>query len=425
MKTRATISALLIAVTASLWTGAPASAATGPGSLIKLSCPNGAAADHPCKAVYYYGGDAKRHAFPNAKAYFTWYADFSGVQTVTASFMASLPLGSNVTYRPGVKMVKFQTLDKVYAVGLGSELRWVATEEVARTLYGQDWNTKIDDVSDVFYTDYRFGADIAAASSYDKDAELAAAATIDDGLESTHRDLRVDTVLGAFDIDLVKLRNDRFSMITDVAASSDCGDDCAVKSLAQYAQDDGAQIGIHGTYFCPPDYADCAGKTNSFLWPVYDTPSETMINAGSLPHHAGPMIAETKDGRRFNFHRSRDFGSSVPAFEGVYGELQAAMANYPSLIEDGIVVVESEAKLDENQKTVKATRGGIGWNGKSTFLVIARAATVVDLAYIMKALGATEAMNLDGGGSSALLYDGAYKVGPGRLLPNAILFKRR
>jgi exopolysaccharide biosynthesis protein len=31
-------------------------------------------------------------------------------------------------------------------------------------------------------------------------------------------------------------------------------------------------------------------------------------------------------------------------------------------------------------------------------------------------------MNLDGGGSSALIYDDEYKVGPGRDIVNAIVF---
>lgn len=417
---------LAIIALALLATPGAVSAAPAPGSLIKLTCQNGAGAGDPCKAVYYYGGDGNRHAFPNEGVYFSWYPDFAGVQTVAASFMASLQLGPNVTYRPGVKMVKFLTLDKAYAVGLGGELRWVTSEAVARDLYGPAWNALIDDVADTFYTDYRFGADIATAAAYDKAAELAAAPTIDDGLESSHRDLRVSTERGAYDIDLVKLRNDRFAMITDVAAASDCASGCAVKSLSDYARDRGADIGINGTYFCPPDYADCASKTNSFLWPVYDTADAKMVNAGSLIVHEGPMIAEAVDGRRFYFHRSKDFGGSVAAFESSYGaKLGAAMANYPSLIENGTIVVEGEAKLDEGQRTVKGTRGAVGWNGRSTFLVVARSATVVDLASVMKALGATEAMNLDGGGSSALLYHGAYEVGPGRLLPNAIVFKKR
>ncbi len=46
---------------------------------------------------------------------------------------------------------------------------------------------------------------------------------------------------------------------------------------------------------------------------------------------------------------------------------------------------------------------------------------MVDAAYVMKALGAKDALNLDGGGSSALYLNGSYLVGPGRSLPNAIV----
>lgn len=45
-----------------------------------------------------------------------------------------------------------------------------------------------------------------------------------------------------------------------------------------------------------------------------------------------------------------------------------------------------------------------------------------DFASIFKALSATNALNLDGGGSATLYYNG-YKFGPGRNLPNAIIFK--
>src|SRR5688572_27207980 len=70
--------------------------------LVKLACPPEAGPDHVCKAVYYRGLDGKRHAFPNAKVYFTWYQDFSGVEEIPADAMAALPLGKQVTYRPGV-----------------------------------------------------------------------------------------------------------------------------------------------------------------------------------------------------------------------------------------------------------------------------------------------------------------------------------
>jgi cyclophilin family peptidyl-prolyl cis-trans isomerase len=152
------------------------------GSLIKLECPEGAEANDPCKAVYYYGADEKRHAFPNSKVYFTWYENFDSVMTVSSEVMSGIMLGKNVTYRPGVKMVKFTTVNKVYALSKGGVLRWVTTEEVAVGLYGEDWNTKIDDIPDTFFTNYSFGLDIALPEAYGVSAEMDAAPTIDDSL---------------------------------------------------------------------------------------------------------------------------------------------------------------------------------------------------------------------------------------------------
>lgn len=149
-------------------------------ALMKLACPNYVvAADHPCKAVYYYGLDGRRHAFPNSQVYFTWFNDFSSVVEVTSSFLASVPLGRNVTYRPGVRMVKFTTLDRVYAVGRGGVLRWVMTEEVARGLYGSNWARQIDDIADVFFTDYQFGTDISSGTGYSPSGEALGTTTID------------------------------------------------------------------------------------------------------------------------------------------------------------------------------------------------------------------------------------------------------
>ena len=148
-------------------------------ALVKLACPAGAAADHPCKAVYYRGLDGKRHAFPNSKVYFTWYQDFSSVTEISADEMSALPLGRQVTYRPGIRLVKFATLNNVYAVARGGKLRWIKTEAAAKELYGDDWNKKIDDISDAFYLDYTFGADVNVAGDFSPSGETAAATTID------------------------------------------------------------------------------------------------------------------------------------------------------------------------------------------------------------------------------------------------------
>jgi len=152
------------------------------GSLVTLACPEDAAPDHICKAVYYFGADERRHGFPNSKIYFTWYESFDSVVTVESAELAAIPLGLNVTYRPGVKLVKFETLHAVYAVSKGGELRWIATEEIASALYGNDWNTKVDDIPDVFFTNYTFGEPIESANDYSIVAEMEAASTIDDSL---------------------------------------------------------------------------------------------------------------------------------------------------------------------------------------------------------------------------------------------------
>ena len=77
------------------------------GSLIK-------GATHP--AVYYYDG-AERFVFPNQQTFKTWYADFSSVKAISMADLGTIPLGDNVVYRPGTRLVKIDTMPNVYAVG--------------------------------------------------------------------------------------------------------------------------------------------------------------------------------------------------------------------------------------------------------------------------------------------------------------------
>ncbi|MDZ4229893.1 MAG: hypothetical protein U1C53_02025, partial [Candidatus Veblenbacteria bacterium] len=107
--------------------------------------------------VYYCGADGKRYVFPNQRIYLSWYENFSGVVQVTDEVLATIPLGGNATYRPGVRMVKLQTDPKVYAVDKGGVLRHVTTPEVAASMYGAKWNTYVDDLSDAFFVNYRLG----------------------------------------------------------------------------------------------------------------------------------------------------------------------------------------------------------------------------------------------------------------------------
>lgn len=108
-------------------------------------------------AVYYVGADSKRHAFPNAKIYFSWYSSFSNVQVVDDWELALIPLGRNVTYRPASRLVKISDVPEVYAVEPGGVLRNIPSEDVAKALYGPQWATLVDDLDISFFFDYEIG----------------------------------------------------------------------------------------------------------------------------------------------------------------------------------------------------------------------------------------------------------------------------
>jgi M6 family metalloprotease-like protein len=134
-------------------------------------------------AVYYVTADGKRLAFPNEATYFSWYADFNAVKIVTDAELAALPLSGLVTIRPGVKIVKFETSPKVYAIAHNGTLRAFASEGVAATIYGADWATKVVVVPDAFLTSYKFGADITGSGQYWWSNESNASPDISDDLD--------------------------------------------------------------------------------------------------------------------------------------------------------------------------------------------------------------------------------------------------
>ncbi len=131
-------------------------------------------------AVYYMGEDGFRYVFTNDKNYFTWYANFDSVKNISDDELAKIQIGGNVTYKPGVKMVKINTDPKTYAVDQGGVIRHVTSEAVAIALYGSDWNTKIDDIADGFFSNYTIGDPINSASEFVPSNVMASVANIND-----------------------------------------------------------------------------------------------------------------------------------------------------------------------------------------------------------------------------------------------------
>src|SRR4030043_238971 len=118
-----------------------------PGTLIKGTTPS----------IYYYGADNKRYVFPNEKTYKTWFVTFNVVVAISNELLGEIPIGGNVTYKPGVKLVKITTDPKVYYVDKEGTLRHISSEALAKQLWGNTWYTLVDDVPDPFFINYKIG----------------------------------------------------------------------------------------------------------------------------------------------------------------------------------------------------------------------------------------------------------------------------
>ena len=170
---------------------------------------------------------------------------------------------------------------------------------------------------------------------------------------------------------------------------------------------------MNGSYFCPPDYSTCSGKVNSFDFALYDSNEGNWEHKDALSWFKTGLM--TFNGHEPSFYKkSSDYGG---------GGVTSGISNYPSLVKDGEIVVKDD-ELTSYQKDVKGPRGVIGVGGENLYLVIVNGATVKDAAYVVRALGAKHALNLDGGGSSAMYINDKYIVGPGRSLPNAIVLTK-
>ncbi len=126
------------------------------GDLIKIKS-DGNPSNPSNRVVYYLDRDWKRHPFPNLQVYYSWYHDFLSVKELSPEDMATFRMGTPVSYRPGTRLVKIASVPKVYAVEPGGALRWIESEAVAKTLYGNDWNKRVDDVAESFFGSYHEG----------------------------------------------------------------------------------------------------------------------------------------------------------------------------------------------------------------------------------------------------------------------------
>lgn len=145
---------LLFFILSSLTPLAPAKAASDQvraGDLIK---------SQTSPAVYYYGSDNRKHAFPTITAYNSWYEDFSNIKIISSQKMNSITAGKNITMRPCTVLLKRKNSPVVYAVGLGGVLHAIDNETRAKTLFGDNWQQRIVVLPDSLWSDYTVGESI-------------------------------------------------------------------------------------------------------------------------------------------------------------------------------------------------------------------------------------------------------------------------
>lgn len=214
--------------------------------------------------------------------------------------------------------------------------------------------------------------------------------------------------LGSYMVNLVAADLGSTRVIVDTASDSDCGNECPTLPLATYVSRNGAYAGIHGAYACPAEYPSCAGKTNSFDLLIMNK-NKYYFNSDNNVYSTNPAVIFGNGWIRFVAHAS-EWGRDT-SVDGV-------LSNFPLLVFNNNITYSEPG---DNKMSIKSSRGFVANKGNTVYVGVVFNATVSDSAKVLKTLGMENAINLDGGGSTAL-WHGGYKAGPGRNLTNAILF---
>lgn len=221
----------------------------------------------------------------------------------------------------------------------------------------------------------------------------------------------VNTDIGQYLVSLIAGDLSSTKIIVDTASSGTCTNDCPVLSLADYVSRNGGYAGVNGSYFCPATYPSCAGKTNSFDTLLMNK-DKVYFNSDNNVYSSVPAVI---------------FGGSYIRFVGSSSEwgrdtgIDSMIANQPLLVSGSNVVFGGDS---DPKKGSKAGRSFVANKGNTVYIGVVHSSTVAEAAIVLKAMGMENALNLDSGGSTAL-WSGGYKVGPGRNIPNAIVFIRK
>ncbi len=229
---------------------------------------------------------------------------------------------------------------------------------------------------------------------------------------SGYRRQVVQADIGSYMVDIIAADLNSTRVIVDTASDSNCGNDCPVLPLGDYASRSGAYAGINGPYFCPASYPSCDGKKNSFDTLLMNK-KKYYFNSDNNVYSTVPAVIFSGNSARW-VSRSLEWGRDT--------SVDSVIAGQPLLLFNGNVVFGGDGEV---KRSGKGTRSFIGTKGSLVYIGVVHNANVAEVARVLKALGLDNALNLDSGGSTALISGGRYLAGPGRNTPFGILFVRK
>ncbi|WP_342424274.1 phosphodiester glycosidase family protein [Paenibacillus sp. FSL E2-0178] len=186
------------------------------------------------------------------------------------------------------------------------------------------------------------------------------------------------------------------------------------EALASIAKRSNAAAAINGTFF------------DAYTKGTYYAPYGYIISGGK-------MLKNSPGDKRTVFaYDSNLLAELIPGseFKNRFdsGSIQGALQAGPRLLVNGKVSLNvlAEGFKDPKILTGGGSRSALGLTrDHKLILLTSGGATIPQLAEIMKQAGAYQAMNLDGGASSGLYYNGKYLTTPGRLISNALVVQTK
>ncbi|MCK9273157.1 phosphodiester glycosidase family protein [Candidatus Gracilibacteria bacterium] len=228
-----------------------------------------------------------------------------------------------------------------------------------------------------------------------------------------------ETTIDGYKIKALKVvKNSGYKIIVGVSEKGE--------SLESMVNRYGGVSGVNGAYFCPADYKECGGVNKSWADRI-----SNGYNWSTTPDDTGPervIFAFDKAQTPFLFRKAHDYsrGSNEDFVAGKtlnndkQTEIFNGIGNHPLLLQDGISKIGESGAIDNKMKA-KSLKNFIcsTKDGNTIYMGGVENITIYGIPDILIKLGCYNAINLDGGGSTAMIYNNKYIRGPGRNIMDA------